>query len=189
MSTTDVPGANPANGDTLKMGCWAKSPDGSLLFVESTENGRVIYSVFDMSKERVIEYRDSMDEATFKTRFTAASGSRIVWTWHDKTGFPWEEVIKQGAEDGGRLASADDIESHAEEVAASRRRIRRGRVRTAAEQIADEEGLEGKEILNSDLRRRAGQLSDQIPASTRRLANRLAVLLDELFGADHHDAE
>ena len=179
MSTTDVPGANPANGDTLKEKCWAESKDGSLLFVESTENGRVIYSVFDMSKDRVIEYRDAMDEETFKKRFTAATGSSVVWTWHDKKSFPWNRVIKNGAEDGARHASADDLLAEAEEVAASRRRMRR-RPKTAAEVVAEEEGLSGTEILDDDLVQR-GQRFGDLPLETRRLAHGLAVLLDRWF--------
>jgi hypothetical protein len=183
MSTYDVPGANPANGDTLKQGCWAESTDGSLLFVESTENGRVIYSVFDMSKSRVIEYRDAMDETLFKTRFTGKGSSAMPWIWHDKTPFPWDSVIKKGAEDGGRLASADDILDQAAEIAESRRRLsRRSMARTAAQQVADEEGLTGNEILNDDLARRGRRFGASVPHATRRLADGLAQLLDQYFG-------
>src|SRR5437868_2055043 len=106
MATTDVPGANPANGDQLKMGCWAEHSDGSLIFVESTEGGRVVYSIFDMSKMPIIEYRDAMPEDTFKKTFSRRDGNLLIrtinWTWHDKTPFPWDRVIKAGALDGGR---------------------------------------------------------------------------------------
>ena len=58
MSTNDVPGADPRNSDELATGCWAEHEDGSLIFVESTEVNRVIYSVFDMSRTPPLEYRD-----------------------------------------------------------------------------------------------------------------------------------
>ena len=54
MSTTDVPGANPANRDELGVGSWAEHADGSLIFVESTEGDRVVYSMFDVSAEPVM---------------------------------------------------------------------------------------------------------------------------------------
>jgi hypothetical protein len=177
VATTDVPGVNPGNGDVLKQGCWAESPDGSLLFVTSTENGRVIYSIFDMSKPRVVEYRDAMDEVAFKRRFTAATGSKVIWTWHDKAPFPWDSVIKRGAEDGARLASAEDILDHADDVADSRRRLYR---KSDAEQVAEDEGLSGAGILSADLQRRAASVDD-LPRSTRRLADGLALLLDQYF--------
>ena len=52
MSTQDVPGHGSASNDTLAMGVWGEHNDGSLLFVESTEGGRVIYSIFDMAQSR-----------------------------------------------------------------------------------------------------------------------------------------
>lgn len=126
MSTSDVPGANPANNDQLAMGCWAEHSDGSLIFVESTEGGRVIYSVFDMSKEPPIEYRDAMPEGSFKNTFTWKPGKSTgtpneKWTWHDKTPFPWDRVIKRGVTDGPRHPSADHLMSAAERVAQSLR--------------------------------------------------------------------
>lgn len=132
MSTNDVPGYNPKNADKLAMGCWGESPDGSLIFVEGVENGRVIYSMFDAAFDPVVEYRDAMPEAEFKTVFswkanrTAVKGkpsdkvpATIQWTWHDKTEFPWDRVIKKGAKDGARFASAHDQLSDAQRVADS----------------------------------------------------------------------
>jgi hypothetical protein len=49
MSTNDVPGARAENHDQLAIGCWAEHDDGSLVLVESTEAGRVIFSVFDLA--------------------------------------------------------------------------------------------------------------------------------------------
>lgn len=127
MSTYDVPGANPANNDVLSCGCWAEHADGSLIFVESTEVNRVIYSIFDMAKQPPIEYRDAMTEVAFKKAFSWHPGSSrdaddlddLVWTWHDKTPFPWDRVIKAGATDGGRFAFAEHTMNAAERVADS----------------------------------------------------------------------
>lgn len=120
MSTNDVPGANQHNNDELAMGCWAEHDDGSLIFVESTEAFRVIYSIFDVAKVPPIEYRDAMPEAQFKRTFSWKPGTKSErWTWHDKTPFPWDRVIKAGASDGGRLASAEAILTAAERVAES----------------------------------------------------------------------
>lgn len=121
MSTNDVPGAVSYNNDALALGCWAEHDDGSLIFVESTEGGRVIYSIFDTSTDPIIEYRDSMPEQGFKTTFSWDNDSTdsIKWTWHDKTPFPWDRVIKQGAKDGVRYASAHDQLNAAQKVAKS----------------------------------------------------------------------
>jgi hypothetical protein len=123
MSTYDVPGANPDNNDELAMGCWAEHDDGSLIFVESTEGSRVVYSIFDMSKTPTVEYRDAMPETSFKRTFTWKKDSKRKggekWLWHDKTAFPWDRLIKQGGQDAGRHVSADDILTAAERVAAS----------------------------------------------------------------------
>lgn len=127
MSTEDVPGHKPENRDVLALGCWAEHEDGSLIFVEATEGGRVIYSIFDMAKEPITEYRDSMAEGAFKKAFSWAAGKpkSELWTWHDKTPFPWDRVIRQGARDGARHTSAEDLLSAAERVRRSRE-IHRG---------------------------------------------------------------
>lgn len=99
MSTNDVPGANPANRDELAMGCWAEHDDGSLMVVSSTENDEVVYSMFDMSKVPPVEFRDKMPIDDFK-KYYSWDGKNTKWTWHDKTPFPWDKVIKAGATDG-----------------------------------------------------------------------------------------
>lgn len=127
MSTNDVPGANPANHDVLAMGCWAEHEDGSLILVESTEGGRVVYSIFDREKEPITEYRDAMAEGAFKKTFSwdpRRPGSE-KWTWHDKTAFPWDKIIAAGARDGTRYASVDDQLTAAERIRRSRE-IHRG---------------------------------------------------------------
>lgn len=122
MSTNDVPGFNPKNRDELACGCWAEHEDGSLIFVESTEDDRVIYSVFDMEKDPVTEYRDSMKIGAFKKNFSWDSKKKDSerWTWHDKTPFPWDRIIKKGSKDGVRHAHVEDQLNAAERVRKSR---------------------------------------------------------------------
>jgi hypothetical protein len=99
MSTNDVPGAKAANNDQLAMGCWAEHEDGSLVFVASTENDEVVYSMFDLSKSPAQEFRDKMPLKGFESYFTY-NGKNTKWTWHDKTPFPWDKIIKHGITDG-----------------------------------------------------------------------------------------
>lgn len=122
MSTNDVPGANPRNNDSLARGCWAEHKDGSLINVESTEGGRVVYSIFDRATQPIVEYRDAMAEGAFKKSFSwnPKDPASEQWTWHDKTPFPWDLVIKAGARDGARYASAEDHLTAAERVRRSR---------------------------------------------------------------------
>lgn len=126
MSTNDVPGADPKNNDQLALGCWAEHADGSLIFVENTEGGRVVYSIFDMSAAPPVEYRHAMPETNFKREFTwdvtgVKGKSKDKWTWHDKTAFPWDRIIKAGFPDGAKAASAEHILSAAARVAESLR--------------------------------------------------------------------
>ena len=122
MSTYDVPGANPANADQLAMGCWAEHEDGSLIFVESVEAGKVIYSIFDVAKDPPVEYRDAMLEYDFKKTFTwdpkAKTKKDDKWLWHDKTPFPWTKVMEDFPA-GSRAASAAGTMNAAERVAES----------------------------------------------------------------------
>jgi hypothetical protein len=113
MSTTDTPGHKPENRDVLGHGCWAEHKDGSLILVQSTEDKRVIYDVFDLKpgvatpegttvSKSVIEYRDVKSEKEFKKDFSydpakdKKDGVNEEWTWHDKTPFPWQRVIDAG---------------------------------------------------------------------------------------------
>jgi len=122
MATNDVPGANPANGDSLSMGCWAEHEDGTLIFVENTEGGRVIYSVFDLSRKPPIEYRDAMPIEGFKKRFTWKKDvpDSMLFRWHDKSAFPWDRVIEKGIPDGVRHACAEHQISAAQQIAERR---------------------------------------------------------------------
>lgn len=121
MSTNDVPGAREENHDELAAGCWAEHEDGSLVLVESTEASRVIFSVFDMAREPIVEWRGALPEVNFKKRFSwnPSDPASVKWTWHDKTPFPWDRVIAEGAEEGVRYASARDQLTAAARVAES----------------------------------------------------------------------
>lgn len=99
MSTHDVPGADPAHNDELAAGCWAEHEDGSLIFVKGTEAGQVVYEIYDVGHDPVVFYQDAMRETAFKSQFSwsAPSASPVAgvqWTWHDKTPFPWDRVMK-----------------------------------------------------------------------------------------------
>lgn len=138
MSTNDVPGHKPENRDVLAMGSWAEHEDGSLIFVEAVEGGRVVYSMFDLDKE--VEYRDAMPEAGFKEAFSWDPGEaedkprpvkkrwgkkpkdapddipNVRWTWHDKTPMPWDRVFAK-FDEGPRDLSADHTMTRAEAIA------------------------------------------------------------------------
>lgn len=160
MSTNDVPGSNPANGDKLEMGNHAEHADGSRLFIEGTEGGLVTYSMFDMSKRPVVEYRDRMAEAEFRKRFAPDRARNRVWTWHDKTPFPWDEVIKEGAQPGVRLAgAADQI--------------------TLAREVAESLSLRAREVLTPELERRQ-QAFTQLEQKSPDVAAALQAFLDSL---------
>lgn len=99
MSTAQVPGYVAANADNLHVGCWAESNDGSLLLVESVQNGSVKYSVIDRSDEAPAEYYGELVEPAFKAEFSDKG-----WVWHDKTPFPWAHM--HGNVGSGDLAKA-----------------------------------------------------------------------------------
>lgn len=136
MATDDVPGANAENDDHLHMGCWAEADQGkSLIFVKSTEDDRVIYDVFDLTHEPIVQWPDAMAIDDFKKHFTydpkqlnQRALSSIRWTWHDKTPFPWSKVIKQGARDVASYADVEDQLKEADKVRESRKRLNRKRV-------------------------------------------------------------
>jgi hypothetical protein len=135
MSTYDVPGYNPANADTLRALCWAEHEDGSMILVESTENGRVIYSIFDLSGKNkipptpIIEFRDAMPEKGFKKIFSwnpKKQGSE-KWLWKDKTPFPWDRIIEENSKDGVRHVNVEDQLNAALRIAKARNLINEGK--------------------------------------------------------------
>ena len=120
MSTNDVPGHKTENHDELSCGCWAEHEDGSLIFVLGNEGGKVMYEIFDMAKKDPVAYRDAMPEDGFKDQFSwdKDDPDSIQWTWHDKTPFPWDRIMKN-FDDGTNDVSAAATLSAAEKVAAS----------------------------------------------------------------------
>lgn len=157
MSTCDVPGANPANGDSLGCGCWAEHKDGSLLLVEGSENNRVIYSVFDMSRKPPVEYRDAMPRVNFEKQFSRnLGGNADSWIWHDKSPFPWDRIIKADVKDGTKAASAKDVLNAAQQIIESQNRFAKSyddlhykvdvKPASAAQRVADELHLKGQEL-------------------------------------------
>ena len=127
MSTNDVPGlkdkktGKSKHGDVLAMGCWAENDDGSMILVESVENGWVVYSIFDLNEDPILEYRDKMAEGAFKKAFSWPTDTGDKWTWHDKTPFDWDLIIEFGGKGGVKIADADAQISAAARVARHRK--------------------------------------------------------------------
>lgn len=156
MSTNDVPGARAQNEDELAMGCWAEHEDGSLIFVENTEGDQVIYSMFDLSREPIMEWRDAMEEDEFKTTFSYPGKSGEKWTWHDKTPFPWDRVIENFPQ-GARHASVNTI-------------------MTAAQRVAERLGLRGRRRSREDLT----HMQDDIRGEAEQLISRLQRVIERM---------
>lgn len=130
MSTNDVPGANPANGDQLRPGCWAEAPDGRMLLnVEAVNEDRVIFSYFLLNTKPVTSGRFASPRDVFMRKFsfreeekksmwgrgkkkgddsTIDDKGNIKWTWHDKTAFPWNRIIEAGLPEGMQYALTED---------------------------------------------------------------------------------
>jgi len=120
MSTHDVPGANKANHDVLTAGCWAEHEDGSLLFVKGTEQGQVVYELYDLAQDPPVYYQDAMTDTTFKDQFSFRAGiSDIDWVWHDKSPFPWSRVMRTFERPAPLHADVQDMLSAAARVAES----------------------------------------------------------------------
>ena len=132
MSTGDVPGANPVNGDDLHIGCWAEHSDGSLILVEGAEGGNIVYSIFDVSRDPPVEYRDAMSEDDFKADYTQAG-----WTWHDKTAFPWERIMRV--------------------FPSGQKDVSIGHTLTAAQELANRRSLRGVQMAQDDISHRTDQ--------------------------------
>lgn len=120
MSTHDVPGANPANKDVLAAGCWAEHADGSLIYVKGTERDQVVYEIYDVAQDPPVYYQDAMRKNAFQKQFSHPTGFE-KWTWHDKTPFPWNRVMKTFDRPVPALADVHDTLSAAKRVAESLR--------------------------------------------------------------------
>lgn len=176
MSTHDVPGTDPKHKDQLAMGCWAEHDDGSMILVEGTEKKRVIYSIFDLSDpDHPIKYFDAMKEKDFKKQFSFNAGSsKEKWTWHDKTPFPWDRIIKKGAKDGLQPQALEHL--------------------TAAKRIAQALGIAGAEVDPQELahltssetpRRIMDKLQrkiSELPAKKQKKVNKLISKIEKIAG-------
>jgi hypothetical protein len=171
MATHDVPGANAQNNDVLKHGCWAEHKDGSLLYVQTTENNRVVYELFDLSDpDEPVAYRDAMPIGDFYKAFSwddkkmtaEANGKRFnkeKWLWHDKTPFDWDRVIQPGHLKKGVIpVSAEQQLSAAARIAESLK-LRREKLDT---DHLREKLVEGTSIV--------GVLKDKIARAFRELS-------------------
>lgn len=123
MATQDVPGANPANADTLHAGCWCQHEDGSLLYVKGAENDQVIYELYDLAQDPPVYYQDAMRKEAFKKAFShpPVGNSKEKWIWHDKLAFPWNKVMKTFDKPRPVHADVHDTLSAAARVAESLR--------------------------------------------------------------------
>jgi hypothetical protein len=125
MATPDVPGANPANGDTLHDRCWAESSepnDNSLIYVMSVENGTVVFVIYDLKPNTpALQFMDSMHEADFKSFFSWDPKKKSPagkWIWHDKSPFPIQRIMKYQQPHGQSMVFGSDQMSAAQRVAA-----------------------------------------------------------------------
>jgi hypothetical protein len=163
MATPDVPGSNPRNGDTLHDRCWAEHSDGSYVKVDGIENGRVVFEVFDTSKNPIVEYRDAMPEDQFKRQFSwdAKDPASIRWTWHDRTNFPWEVLFQKGLQSGSRIAFGRDVIRAAADIVDTMDRVSGttgntdddGGAGAAARRVARDLGLRGRALQTDEVGR------------------------------------
>src|SRR6266436_129690 len=191
MSTNDVPGAKAGNHDELGSGCWAEHDDGSLIYVAGTENGRVIFEIFDLSDDdRPVEYRDAMPKKLFEQKFSwdPKNSASVKWTWHDKTPFPWDRILKHFKE-GVKPVSAQQFIEDALAVHQSRERISgdddddapRGirRKTSAAKAAAAARKLKAEPVLHADIAKRVDKV---LPAGgvAARMRKALQKAIDDL---------
>ena len=121
MSTNDVPGANPVNKDYLDRGAWAEDKDQtSLVHVIGKEAGSVVFQIYDLTEDPIIFYQNAMIESEFKDFFSVppVGTSDVEWTWHDKTDFPFDKVMKRFSSKTSHHADVQDQMSVAQRIAA-----------------------------------------------------------------------
>jgi hypothetical protein len=148
MSTDRVPGYK--DDDKLAMGCWAEHKDGSLILVESVEDTRVVFTVFELSMNPPVEYRSAMPIGDFGKKFSVdpsamgGSKNKDTWTWHDKTPFDWDRVMDKGIRDGLRYPSAAAYKEVAERVVEAE-----AKHDSAAARVADDLGLKAETLRDA----------------------------------------
>jgi len=120
MSTTAVPGADPKNLDQLDQGCWAEDAgQTSLVHVIGHEHGSVVFQLYDLSETPIIFYQDAMLAKDFKDFFSVPpfGTSDVTWTWHDKTNFPFDRVMKRFSSKTSHHADVQDQLSIVQKIA------------------------------------------------------------------------
>lgn len=158
MSTKAVPGAVKAHADELAMGGWAEHEDGSLIFVESVENGTVVFVMFDLAQSEPVQYRHAMPQRDFEKQFTfdpkktKGDADNLEWTWHDKTPFDWTRVMANFPDGQGSTSAVATL--------------------SAAARVA--------ESLNA----RASKVDAQSATAGRALMERLRDMIDEALDED-----
>jgi len=204
MSTNDVPGFNPKNLDTLHGNCWAEHADGTLIHVLATENGTVLFDLYDPSTRPPTDYRDAMPQAEFEKKFSwnAKDPKSVKFTWHDKTVFPWDRILRyfnQGVRAASVRTQLSDAarvrgvqKKHMGKKKTSRSRARAmpvdqiaedldeaGTQETVAQQIARERALTGQPVAHADVAHRAER---EVPKGTlaTRIRDRIQSAIDKL---------
>lgn len=105
--------------------------------------------------------------------------SKIRWTWHDKTPFPWDRVIKAGVRPGPRRASAEDHLSEAARIAESMRDkglVDEDTPLTAAQRVAQDLKMRGEALDEG----RYSHRLDKVIRRARRMHERLGKALSDL---------
>lgn len=134
MGTTAVPGAAKRNMDKLSEGCWGEADDGSLILVVGHETGSVVFDLYDLDQQPPMFFRSSLIEKEFKEAFSVPpiGKSLDTWTWHDKTTFPWNRVMKRFSDITPHYADVEDQLS-------------------IAQRIAQRLGVKGKKVAKEDI--------------------------------------
>jgi hypothetical protein len=182
MSTNDVPGMNPQNNDDLHAGCWAEHVDGTLIYVLGTENRRVLYELFElMDPKNPVEYRDAMKQNEFEKQFSwdPANPKSIKWTWHDKSAFPWDRVMKSFRQ-GVRAVS---VKKQLDDAKRVRKTVKKHSVRakSVAQVVARDRGLKPSPLRHADIQHRVerempkGGLASRIRSKIQGAIGRLKV--------------
>lgn len=150
MATQDVPGANPANADELRVGNWAEHEDGSMLYVQGTENGQVVFQLYDLAQDPPVYYQDAMREEAFKKAFShpPIGTSSDKWTWHDKTPMPWHRVMKTFDKPAPMHADVHDTLSAAARVAQSLRLRSQRLAASEVEHLSEKQTPKGRGIID-----------------------------------------
>jgi hypothetical protein len=162
MATDAVPGADPKNLDTLSVGCWAEdAKQTSLVLVVGHEGGSVVFDLYDLDQQPPLFYRDAMIEEEFKRFFSVppTGKSDIRWTWHDKTNFPWDRVMK-------RLSTKAPQHADVEEQL------------TVAQRVAQKLGLRGRKLAEEDITARSTDRRTRGMAVLEKIADVLGAVVE-----------